>query len=269
MGSFQLNSKSTRVVITVGAVIAMQVGCRNSMNLPPRASQVGAKQPIEPTARDGVRKKKMSRPATSSQPVQGGMASSDFSPPEKEAERERAKRENTSMAAVDEQPSLTDEQEKMVQSVVELTSPETPQIREPEGSAKPPPDAEMIEVEPIKRVLPGPEGLIAGREVVKENDSNRTIQSDGGDVVIAGDDGVIVLSGGCGTLVVEGSNNQIQGDVVLQLEVTGSNNTLVFGSIGKGKISGDRNDLSWKKGIAGGDPSISDVGEGNVTRRSE
>lgn len=258
------------VVITLGGVIAMQVGCRNSMNLPPRASQMGAKQPVEPAASFSEKKgKKIQTASSSHQPSRIRVAASEPASRESEGEPEPSSRKDNEMAAVGDQPVLTDEQERTVQSIVDLTAAERLQIREPEGSAKPPSDPEMIQVEPIKRVLPGPEGLIAGKKVVKENDTNRTIQSDGGDVVIAGNDGVIVLSGGCGNLLVEGSNNQIQGDVVLQLDVTGSGNTLVFGSFGKGTLSGDRNELFWGKGIAGRDPSIADEGEGNVIRRSE
>jgi VWFA-related protein len=105
--------------------------------------------------------------------------------------------------------------------------------------------------------------------LVEKNSSNQIIAADGRDVVVSAKDGVIIISGGCGKLTLSGENNQVQCDVVKDVEIPGNQNVLILGSLGKGLISGSRNQLAWGRGLDGNTPEVNSTGNENTVKRLE
>ncbi|MDF1815907.1 MAG: VWA domain-containing protein [Verrucomicrobiales bacterium] len=104
---------------------------------------------------------------------------------------------------------------------------------------------------------------------VKQDDANQIIAADGRDVIVTGDGGVIIVSGGCGKLTLTGSRNQVQCDTVKEVEVTGSRNVIILGSLGNGTIGGEGNDLAWGSGLERLKPVVKSTGATNLVRRLE
>lgn len=105
--------------------------------------------------------------------------------------------------------------------------------------------------------------------IIAKDEVNQIVAAEGRDVVVSGSDGVIIVSGGCGTLTIEGQRNRVQCDRVRVIEISGSENQMIAGSVGKGEVSGNGNTVSWGDGFDGREPEFESTGEGNSISRLE
>ncbi len=242
-------------------------GCQSSRRqVAPVSVWSGAKQPVAPTARRSAKPV----PPTAAAPETGSRPfpfSLDRILPG--AAKDSAEKEPTSSSTAD--PPFA--------PAAETAPPPAP--REPvlndKGDAFPMPD-DLPPVEPVRerkeldrgnegeKTVPGPEDLIESIRV-DQAEAHQTIEAGGRDVTVMRDGAVIFITGGCGRLTVQGGGNKIQADSVATLEVSGHENTVVLDILGGGVIVGDRNRVSWKRGLEGASPEVKSSGNDNEVSR--
>ncbi|MBM4260074.1 MAG: DUF3060 domain-containing protein [Deltaproteobacteria bacterium] len=85
------------------------------------------------------------------------------------------------------------------------------------------------------------------RIVVLQNRDKRTVECRGKDVDILGNDNALTFRGACGQVNVQGNRNTVALEAARSIAVVGNNNR-----------------LDWQEGVGGGQPSVSNLGNGNV-----
>lgn len=136
----------------------------------------------------------------------------------------------------------------------------------PPSAPKAVPAPDLTPVDPVKP--PAKAAALAGKPItVSNNNATRIIEAKGEDVNIEGDDGLILITGGCRILTIRGKTNQIQVDSADEIVIEGDGNNVASGKLGRGRISGNNNKLSWQSGmIAGMNPIIQTTGVNNETK---
>jgi len=90
-----------------------------------------------------------------------------------------------------------------------------------------------------------------GKDVtISEDDQTTTLDCNGSDIAVSGDDNKITLKGECRKLTVSGDDNTINAVMVTELTV-----------------SGDDNNITWKAGVGGKPPDISNGGDHNNVKQ--
>jgi hypothetical protein len=95
-------------------------------------------------------------------------------------------------------------------------------------------------------------GLDAKKIVINENELTKTIHCDGDEVVVKGNENNLTIKGECSKLYVPGNKNIIYVKAVAVIDTLGNKNT-----------------VTWEKGIDGKKPSISNLGTKNKIRKAE
>lgn len=93
-------------------------------------------------------------------------------------------------------------------------------------------------------------GLDAKKIVIEENELTKTIHCDGDEVVVKGNENNLTIKGECSKLYVPGNKNIINVEAVAVIDTLGNKNT-----------------VTWEKGIDGKEPSISNLGTKNKIKR--
>ena len=89
--------------------------------------------------------------------------------------------------------------------------------------------------------------------VLEENHEQKTIECQGESVEVNGNFIELTLTGQCGKVGVNGNKNDVTIDAAAAISILGNGNT-----------------VSWRQGVDGKDPKLSNLGTGNeVTHRSE
>lgn len=83
-------------------------------------------------------------------------------------------------------------------------------------------------------------------------------------VTIAHGNGVYTFKGACTSINVTGGNVTITAESTQTLNLMGARNVVDVGSVGSINISGSKNRVTWKTGLDGSAPSISNIGKDNV-----
>ncbi len=105
--------------------------------------------------------------------------------------------------------------------------------------------------------------------LVETDNANRIIVADEREVEIKGSNCVIVISGGCKKLKLSGERNQVQCDAASFVDISGDQNTLVLGVIGRSLVTGNNNIISWGEGMDGTAPIAESTGQENEIGRLE
>ncbi len=89
--------------------------------------------------------------------------------------------------------------------------------------------------------------------VLKDNHEQKTVECQGEDVDVDGNFIELTLTGECGTVRVNGNKNDVTIDAAAAISIPGNGNS-----------------VSWRQGVGGSDPKVSNLGNGNeVTHSSE
>jgi len=92
---------------------------------------------------------------------------------------------------------------------------------------------------------------------------------DGPTAMINGTDGTYAFTGACTKIGVNGSTNKITIDKATAINVNGNGNTIAVEGADKISVTGNDNKVSWKKGVAGDKPAVSNIGNNNAVSRSK
>jgi hypothetical protein len=95
-------------------------------------------------------------------------------------------------------------------------------------------------------------GLDAKEIVIDKNEQTKTIHCDGDDVIVRGNQNDLMIKGECNRLYVPGNKNIIYVEAVAKIDTPGNKNT-----------------VTWEKGIDGKKPSISNLGTKNKIKKAE
>lgn len=95
-------------------------------------------------------------------------------------------------------------------------------------------------------------GLDAKKIVIDKNELTKTIRCDGDDVIVRGNQNELTIKGECSSLYVPGNKNIVYVEAVAKIDTPGNKNT-----------------VTWEKGIDGKKPSISNLGTDNTIKKAE
>ncbi|HET9215808.1 MAG TPA: DUF3060 domain-containing protein [Terriglobia bacterium] len=98
---------------------------------------------------------------------------------------------------------------------------------------------------------------------IDRDDQTTTIECKATAVSISGDDNKVTVTGDCFRLTVSGDDNEVNAMTVTTLAVSGSDNTVSVDTVASVAASGSDNKITWKKGVGGKRPEVSDKGEDN------
>jgi hypothetical protein len=87
---------------------------------------------------------------------------------------------------------------------------------------------------------------------INKNEQKRTIDCNGGAVSINGDRNTLTLTGECSTLRVDGNDNIVTVEAVAEISTWGN-----------------RNKVTWTRGVGGKPPTISNPGTSNTIKKAE
>lgn len=93
-------------------------------------------------------------------------------------------------------------------------------------------------------------GLDAKKIVIDKNELTKTIHCDGDEVIVNGNENELTIKGECSRLYVPGNKNIIEVEAVAVIDTPGNKNT-----------------VTWEKGIDGKKPSIRNLGTKNKINR--
>jgi hypothetical protein len=82
-------------------------------------------------------------------------------------------------------------------------------------------------------------------------------------VTISGDDNKLAITGDCFRLTISGDDNVVNAMAVSAMSVSGDDNTISVDTVGSVSTTGDDNKITWKKGLGGKSPQISNTGDDN------
>jgi len=95
-------------------------------------------------------------------------------------------------------------------------------------------------------------GLEAKKIVIDKNELTKTIKCEGDEVIVNGNENELTIKGECSRLYVPGNKNIIEVEAVAEIDTPGNKNT-----------------VTWEKGIDGKKPSISNLGTKNTIKKGE
>ena len=98
---------------------------------------------------------------------------------------------------------------------------------------------------------------------IDKDDQTTTIDCKATAVTISGDDNRVTITGDCFRLTVSGDDNVVNAMTVTTLAVSGSDNTVSVDTVASVTATGDDNKITWKKGVSGKRPEVSDKGDDN------
>ena len=95
-------------------------------------------------------------------------------------------------------------------------------------------------------------GLDAKKIVIDKNEQTKTIHCEGDVVIVKGNQNELTIKGECSSLYVPGNKNIVYVEAVAKIDTLGNRNT-----------------VTWEKGIGGKKPSISNLGTDNKIKKAE
>ena len=108
-----------------------------------------------------------------------------------------------------------------------------------------------------------------GKDVtISNDDQTTTIDCNGSEIAVSGDDNKITLKGECRKLTVSGDDNTISAMMVNELTVSGDDNNIRLETVARISTSGDDNNITWKAGVGGNPPDISNGGDDNKVKQA-
>lgn len=84
------------------------------------------------------------------------------------------------------------------------------------------------------------------------------------DATIMGNDGTYTFTGACGRISIMGNHNTVTVASAKEVSVTGNHNTVTAMESDRIGVPGSNNTVSWKKGLSGKAPTVSNPGKGNT-----
>lgn len=104
------------------------------------------------------------------------------------------------------------------------------------------------------------------------NDAAVTATHDCGEdpeVSINGSSSTLTLVGTCTKVAISGSSNKVTIQASDKVSVSGSMNEVAIEAANKIAVVGSANQVSWKKGLKGAKPKVSNVGTGNKISKAK
>jgi hypothetical protein len=107
------------------------------------------------------------------------------------------------------------------------------------------------------------------------NDANMKVthncakDKDGPTAMINGAGGTFTFTGACTKIGVNGSNTTIAIEKATAVNVNGNGNTISVDGADKVSVTGNDNKISWKKGVAGDKPAVSNIGNNNSVSKAK
>jgi Protein of unknown function (DUF3060) len=111
----------------------------------------------------------------------------------------------------------------------------------------------------------------AAAEVVFE-EAELSVSHDCGkdpEVSISSASGTFTFTGACKKISVDGAANQLTVQSVEKISLVGSMNVVTIDAAGKISLVGSSNQVTWKKGLGGAKPKISNVGTANKVSKAK
>src|SRR5688572_1167943 len=109
-----------------------------------------------------------------------------------------------------------------------------------------------------------------GKDVtISDDDQTTIVDCNAGTATVSGDDNKVTIKGDCRALTVRGDDNVITAATVNDLSISGDDNTLTVDNVARINVTGDDNSITWKLGVGGKRPEISDQGDDNKIREAK
>ena len=108
-----------------------------------------------------------------------------------------------------------------------------------------------------------------GPQALTGSGLSQTLDCGGGPVSVSGSSNTVTLTGTCTRVVLTGSGNRLTlTGRVSRLDVEGSSNRVGAQTVGRIRVEGSGNAVSWHRAISGPRPTISMTGSSNsVSKR--
>jgi hypothetical protein len=113
---------------------------------------------------------------------------------------------------------------------------------------------------------PAPQG--GGTIVITETSLDQTYDCTGQTVQIIGGANDITLVGACNRLEIPGGSNTVVASSVAEVFISGATNVVSLDAAGSITIVGASNALTWRRGLNGDQPAITNVGFDNIVRQA-